>query len=46
MDHCANAGIEFEISNNDMDLLKSIAPIDSYGEASGFPVYGKNARSN
>ncbi|MGQ7828852.1 aldo/keto reductase [Altererythrobacter sp. Z27] len=42
----SNAEVEFEISTADMELLKSITPIDNYGEASAFPVYGKNARSS
>ena len=36
----SNAQVEFEISNEDMQTLKSIDPLDDYGEASGMPVFG------
>ncbi len=36
-----NAALDFEISNEDMDFLKSIEQIKDYGEASMFPVYAK-----
>lgn len=41
----SNADVDFEISAEDMEALKSIAPIENYGEASSFPVYGDNARA-
>lgn len=36
----SNAGVDFEISAEDMDILKNFKKIESYGAASGFPVYG------
>ncbi|MBS1570844.1 MAG: aldo/keto reductase, partial [Bacteroidetes bacterium] len=36
-----NAAVDFEISANDMDVLKNIEPIKDYGEASNFPVFWK-----
>ena len=35
-----NAAIDFEISAEDMEILKNFKHIESYGESSGFPVYG------
>lgn len=35
-----NAAADFEISEADMEALKTIRPIRNYGEASLFPVYG------
>ena len=35
-----NAEVEFEISKEDMETLKNFKKIESYGESSGFPVYG------
>ncbi len=35
----ANADLGFTISDEDMETLKAIKPLD-YGEASYFPVYG------
>jgi diketogulonate reductase-like aldo/keto reductase len=35
-----NAEVDFAISPEDMEVLKNIAQIKDYGEASGFPVYG------
>ncbi|MCB1348213.1 MAG: aldo/keto reductase [Maritimibacter sp.] len=35
----ANAGVDFQISADDMKALKSIEQIKDYGEASMFPVY-------
>jgi len=35
-----NAAVDFEISESDMETLKSVEPIQDYGEASVFPVYG------
>lgn len=34
-----NAEVDFEISAEDMDVLKNIKHIESYGANSGFPVY-------
>lgn len=41
----SNAEVDFNISVKDMEALNGVAPIDNYGEASVFPVYGDNARS-
>ena len=35
-----NAEVDFEISAEDMEILKNFKKIESYGESSGFPVYG------
>lgn len=35
-----NAEVEFEISAEDMEVLKNFKKIESYGANSGFPVYG------
>ena len=35
-----NAAVDFEISAEDMETLKHFKHIESYGESSGFPVYG------
>lgn len=35
-----NAEVDFTISDEDMETLKHFKKIDSYGESSGFPVYG------
>lgn len=35
-----NADVEFEINKEDMETLKNFKKIESYGESSGFPVYG------
>ena len=35
-----NATVDFVISKEDMDYLKNVEPIEDYGEASKFPVYG------
>lgn len=35
-----NAEVDFEISAEDMETLKNFKKIESYGESSGFPVYG------
>lgn len=40
-----NAELDFQISDADMQILKAVTPIENYGEASMFPVYGENARS-
>lgn len=40
-----NAEVDFLISDADIAALKAIAPIEGYGEAGIFPVYGDNARS-
>lgn len=36
----SNIGIDFEISDLDMEVLKNIEQIKNYGEASIFPVFG------
>lgn len=36
-----NAEVDFVISEEDMELLKNMQPIEDYGEHSKFPVYGK-----
>jgi diketogulonate reductase-like aldo/keto reductase len=41
----ANADLEFEISADDMDALKTARPIHDYGEASVFPVFGEKNRA-
>ncbi len=35
----ANAAVDFVISDEDMDHLKNVEPIEDYGDASMFPVY-------
>lgn len=35
----ANADVDFEIADDDLELLVHIAPIEHYGDASVFPVY-------
>lgn len=42
----SNADLDFEIEADDMETLKSIEPIDDYGDASEFPVYQKKARAD
>jgi diketogulonate reductase-like aldo/keto reductase len=37
----SNAEIDFEISEPDMETLKSAEPIKDYGEATTFPVFGR-----
>ncbi len=37
-----NAGVDFEISEADMDVLKNMEPIEDYGDASKFPVFAKS----
>lgn len=36
----SNAELDFEISTEDMDLLKNFKKIKSYGDSGVFPVYG------
>lgn len=36
----SNADVNFEISEEDMEILKNFKKIESYGESSIFPVYG------
>lgn len=36
----SNAQVDFEVSAEDMEVLKNFKKIESYGESSGFPVYG------
>jgi len=37
----SNAAVDFEISDADMNTLKSAEPIKDYGEATTFPVFGR-----
>jgi diketogulonate reductase-like aldo/keto reductase len=39
-----NAAIDFEISESDMETLKSAAPIKDYGKATTFPVFGRSRK--
>ena len=36
----SNAQLDFEISAEDMELLKNFEKIKSYGNSGNFPVYG------
>jgi len=36
----SNAEVDFEIGAEDIEMLKAFKKIESYGESSGFPVYG------
>jgi hypothetical protein len=36
-----NAEVDFIISDSDMQILKNVAQIEDYGNASKFPVYRK-----
>ena len=36
----SNAELDFEISTEDMELLKTFKKIKSYGDSGVFPVYG------
>lgn len=36
----SNSDVNFEISAEDMEVLKKFKKIEDYGESSGFPVYG------
>ena len=36
----SNAEVDFEISAEDMEVLKNFKKIEDYGESSSFPVYG------
>ena len=36
----SNADVDFVISDEDMEILKTIETIKNYGEHSRFPVYG------
>lgn len=36
----SNSEVDFEISEQDMEALKSVKPIESYGKSGVFPVYG------
>ena len=36
----SNAAVDFEISDEDMKILKNFKKIESYGESGIFPVYG------
>lgn len=35
-----NAAVDFEISEEDMEILQHVEGIEDYGDASVFPVYG------
>lgn len=35
-----NSKVDFEITAEDMEIMKQFKHIESYGESSGFPVYG------
>ena len=35
-----NAEVDFEISAEDMEVLKHFKNIENYGDSSAFPVYG------
>jgi diketogulonate reductase-like aldo/keto reductase len=37
----ANAEVDFVITEEDMEFLKNMQPLEDYGEHSKFPVYGK-----
>ena len=37
-----NAELDFEISDEDMEMLKNLAPIEDYGQHSEFPVFWRN----
>lgn len=37
----SNASVDFEISSDDLETLKTIETIENYGEANKFHVYGK-----
>ena len=37
----SNADVDFEISDEDMETLKNIDPIEDYGEARAMPVFGR-----
>src|SRR3954452_18240754 len=36
----SNARVDFDISDEDMETLKRMEPLDDYGEASAMPVFG------
>lgn len=36
-----NAELDFQISEEDLELLKNMKPIENYGDSSHFPVYNK-----
>ena len=42
----SNAAVDFEISDEDMEVLKKAERIKNYGEASLFPVYGGKMNSD
>ena len=37
-----NAEVDFEISEEDMEILENMEPIEDYGEASKFPVFAEH----
>jgi len=46
LDHLrSNAEVDFEISIGDMETLKNAKPIEHYGEATRFPVFGERNRA-
>jgi diketogulonate reductase-like aldo/keto reductase len=40
----SNAELDFEISDSDMQTLKNAEPIEDYGEATRFPVFGRGRK--
>jgi diketogulonate reductase-like aldo/keto reductase len=40
-----NAGVDFEINDADMEVLKKVEPIKDYGDSNKFPVFGKKIPS-
>jgi diketogulonate reductase-like aldo/keto reductase len=41
----SNAAVDFQISAEDMDTLKNAQPIEHYGDATSFPVFGESNRA-
>ena len=41
----SNTAVDFKISAEDMETLKRAKPIEDYGEATKFPVFGKGNRA-
>jgi diketogulonate reductase-like aldo/keto reductase len=41
----SNAAVDFEISASDMETLKNARPIQDYGQATRFPVFGEGNRA-
>jgi diketogulonate reductase-like aldo/keto reductase len=42
----SNAAVDFEIQAADMETLKNAEPIEDYGKASMFPVFGRATRAD